>query len=64
MYAEDRAALLDARIAALKTGLNLTLEQENNWAPLEDAIRANAKARAGASPNGGKIEASATSGAT
>ncbi len=46
MSAEDRAALLDARIAALKTGLTLTAEQEKNWAPLEAAIRDRAKERA------------------
>lgn len=46
LSAEDRADLLDARIAALKTGLKLTAEQEKNWAPLEDQIRAQAKARA------------------
>jgi hypothetical protein len=32
---EDRAAFLDARIAALKAGLELNAEQEKNWAPLE-----------------------------
>jgi len=46
LSAEDRADLLDARIAALKTGLKLTPEQEKNWQPLEDEIRAEAKARA------------------
>ena len=46
MSAEDRAAFLDARIAALKTGLKLTPDQEKNWAPIEAAIREEAKARA------------------
>lgn len=46
MTAEDRAALLDARIAALKAGLKLTPDQEKNWAPLEAAIREQAKQRA------------------
>jgi LTXXQ motif family protein len=46
MSAEDRAALLDARIAALKAGLKLTPEQEKNWEPLEAAIRGQAKERA------------------
>jgi hypothetical protein len=46
MSAEDRAALLDARIAALKTGLKLTPDQEKNWAPLESAMRDQAKERA------------------
>ena len=46
MSAEDRAALLDARVAALKAGLKLTPDQEKNWAPLEAAIREQAKERA------------------
>lgn len=36
---EDRAALVDARIAALRTGLRLTPEQEKNWPAVESAIR-------------------------
>ena len=40
---EDRAAFLDARIAALKAGLELNAEQEKNWAPLESAMRDLAK---------------------
>ncbi len=44
--AEDRAALLDARIAALKVGLKLTPAQEKNWPALETTIREQAKARA------------------
>ena len=43
---EDRAAFLDARIAALKAGLVLNAEQEKNWAPLESAMRDLAKQRA------------------
>jgi LTXXQ motif family protein len=43
---EDRAAFLDARIAALKAGLELNADQEKNWAPLESAMRDLAKARA------------------
>jgi zinc resistance-associated protein len=43
---EDRAAFLDARIAALKAGLELNAEQEKNWPPLESAIRELAKQRA------------------
>jgi hypothetical protein len=46
MSADDRAALLDARIAALKAGLKLTPDQEKNWEPLETAVREQAKARA------------------
>jgi zinc resistance-associated protein len=44
--AEDRAAFLDARIAALKAGLQLNADQEKNWAPLEAAMRDLAKERA------------------
>jgi zinc resistance-associated protein len=40
---EDRAAFLDARIAALKAGLELNAEQEKNWPPLESAMRDLAK---------------------
>lgn len=43
---EDRAALTDARIAALKAGLKLTAEQEKNWPAVEAAIRDLAKQRA------------------
>ena len=43
---EDRAAFVDARIAALKAGLELNAEQEKNWAPLELAMRDLAKQRA------------------
>src|ERR1700732_3477964 len=43
---EDRAAFLDARIAALKAGLVLNAEQEKNWGPLESAMRDLAKQRA------------------
>ena len=44
--AEDRAAFLDAHIAALKAGLELNAEQEKNWPPLESAMRDLAKQRA------------------
>jgi zinc resistance-associated protein len=43
---EDRAAFLDAHIAALKAGLELNAEQEKNWPPLESAMRDLAKQRA------------------
>jgi len=43
---EDRAALVDARIAGLKAGLKLTAAQEKNWPAVEAAIRDRAKARA------------------
>lgn len=35
----DIRAFADARIAALKAGLQLTPEQEKNWAPFEQALR-------------------------
>jgi len=37
--AEDRAAFLDARIAALHAGLKLTPDQEKLWPPVETALR-------------------------
>lgn len=37
--AEDRAAFLDARIAAVKAGLKLTAEQEKLWGPVEGTVR-------------------------
>ena len=39
----DRAAFLNARIAALKAVLALTTDQEKLWAPVETAIRDAAK---------------------
>ena len=36
---EDRAALVDAKIAGLKAGLKLTPAQEKNWPAVETAIR-------------------------
>jgi zinc resistance-associated protein len=35
----DRAAFLDARIAALHAGLSLTVDQEKLWPPVESALR-------------------------
>jgi zinc resistance-associated protein len=43
MNAEDRAALFDAHLAALHTGLKLTPDQEKLWPPLEEALRNSAK---------------------
>jgi hypothetical protein len=37
--AEDISAFADARIAALKAGLELTPDQAKNWPPLEAALR-------------------------
>jgi hypothetical protein len=42
---EDRAALTDARIAAVHAGLKLTADQEKLWPPLESAVRDFAKLR-------------------
>jgi hypothetical protein len=39
MSAEDRAAFIDARLAALKAGLKLSATQEPLWAPFEAAVR-------------------------
>ena len=44
--AEDVSAFTDARIAALKAGLELTPEQEKNWPAFEASIRDIFKARA------------------
>jgi hypothetical protein len=45
MSPEDRAALTDARIAAVHTGLKLTPDQEKLWPPVEAAVRDLAKLR-------------------
>jgi LTXXQ motif family protein len=42
---EDRAAFLDARVAALHAGLQLTPEQEKAWSAFEQAYRDLAAAR-------------------
>ena len=39
MSMEDRAAFVDARIAAVKAELQLTPDQEKNWAAVEAAVR-------------------------
>jgi hypothetical protein len=46
MSAEDRAAFLDARIAGLKAGLELTPDQAKNWPAFEQALREMAQLRA------------------
>jgi zinc resistance-associated protein len=43
--AEDRAAFLDARMAALHAGLKLTPDQEKSWPAFEQAYRALAASR-------------------
>ena len=42
---EDRAAVVDARIAAHKAALKLTPDQEKNWPSYEAALRKLAKLR-------------------
>src|SRR5262245_32764844 len=42
---EDRAAFVDARIAAVHAGLKLNADQEKLWPPLEAAVRDFAKLR-------------------
>src|SRR6201986_4147321 len=39
MNPEDRAAFVDARIAAVHAGLKLTADQEKLWPPVEGAVR-------------------------
>src|ERR1700724_2438109 len=45
MNPEDKAALVDARIAAVKAGLKLNPDQEKLWPPVETAVRDFAKLR-------------------
>ncbi len=45
MTPEDRAAFVDARIAAVHAGLKLTPDQEKMWPPVESAVREFAKLR-------------------
>ncbi len=45
MSTEDRAAFLDAKIASVKAGLQLTPDQEKLWPPVETAVRDFAKQR-------------------
>jgi hypothetical protein len=42
---EDRAAMLDARIAAVHAGLKLSADQDKLWPPVEVAVRDFAKLR-------------------
>lgn len=44
--AEDISAFIDARVAALKAGLELTPDQQKNWPAFEQAYRDLAKLRA------------------
>jgi hypothetical protein len=45
MTTEDRAAFVDAKIASVKAGLQLTPDQEKMWPPVETAVRDFAKQR-------------------
>lgn len=45
MSPEDRAAMADARIAAVKAGLKLTPDQEKLWPPVATAVRDFSKLR-------------------
>ncbi len=45
MSSEDRAAFVDARIAAVHAGLKLNADQEKLWPPVEAAVRDFAKLR-------------------
>jgi len=45
MNPEDRAAFVDARIAAVHAGLKLNADQEKLWPPVESAVRDFAKLR-------------------
>src|SRR3984957_6599306 len=45
MSPEDRAAMADARIAAVHAGLKLSADQEKLWPPVESAVRDFAKMR-------------------
>jgi hypothetical protein len=46
LSADDKAAFLDARVAALKAGLRLSPAQEKTWAALETTLRDVTNARA------------------
>lgn len=45
MSAQDREAMMAARMAAVKAGLVLTPEQEKLWPPVENAVREGMKQR-------------------
>src|SRR6202012_3384433 len=45
MSPEDRAAMADAKIAAVHAGLKLTADQEKLWPPVEGAVRELVKIR-------------------
>ena len=45
LSAEDRAAMADAKIAAVHAGLKLSADQEKLWPPVESAVRDLVKVR-------------------
>jgi hypothetical protein len=45
MTSEDFSSLTDARIAGIQAGLKLTAEQQQLWAPVEQALRGMAATR-------------------
>jgi hypothetical protein len=44
-WAADRETMLDAKLAGMKAGLQLTADQDKLWAPFESAVKGAAKAR-------------------
>src|SRR5271169_1624477 len=44
-WATDRETVLDAKLAGMKAGLQLTPDQEKLWSPFEAAVKDAAKAR-------------------
>lgn len=44
-WAADREVMLDAKLAGMKAGLQLTPDQEKLWTPFESAVKDAAKAR-------------------
>ena len=44
-WAADRATMLDAKLAGMKAGLGLTIDQEKLWGPFESAVKDADKSR-------------------
>ena len=44
-WAADRETMLDAKLAGMKAGLGLTLDQEKLWGPFESAVKDADKSR-------------------
>ena len=44
-WAADRETIVDAKLAGMKAGLDLTADQEKLWSPFESAVKDAAKAR-------------------